>query len=260
MPQPYLSLEAELHDAFWEAEDEASEVALMADFLTRHPGPALEMGAGSGRLVVPLLEMGFEVEGLELSHDMLALAGNRAARTGVPATIHHGDMTTWNPTRQFSSILAPAFTLQLATDPAETLRHWHGLLESKGGLYLTVFIPYAELLGDLPENVWYEDHAATLPDGREGLLETRHRLDPENQTLHREHRYTLSGDPPASHQSLQSIRWFEHGQWASLLANSGFRVSRCFLDFDPSQQPADPDRVDFGGILTYEAVKNSVKT
>ncbi len=258
--QPYLSLEAELHDAFWEAEDDGSEVALMADFLKRHPGPALEMGAGSGRLMFPLLEMGFRVEGLELSRDMLALAEKRSTRWSVPGTIHYGDMTTWEPGRQFSSLLAPAFTLQLADDPAETLRHWHRLLSDHGALYLTVFIPYAELLGDLPENVWYEDHAATLPDGREGMLETRHRLDPQNQILQREHRYSLSGNPPASHQSCQSIRWFEHGQWVSLLESSGFNINRFFLDFDPSRQVSDPDRIDFDGILTYEAVKKPINS
>ena len=58
MSQPYLSLEAELHDAFWEAEDDASEVRLMADFLKKFPGRALEIGAGSGRLMFPLVQMG----------------------------------------------------------------------------------------------------------------------------------------------------------------------------------------------------------
>ena len=99
-------------------------------------------------------------------------------------------------------------------DPEATLRHWHGLLENGGGLYLTVFMPYAELLGDLPENEWYEDHKVTLPDGRRGLLETRHRLDHARQTVEREHRYSLSGDPPLTHESRQSIRWIEHGQIA----------------------------------------------
>ena len=73
MSQPYLSLEAELHDAFWAAEDDGSEIRLMADFLKTHPGPALEIGCGSGRLILPLIATGFDVEGLELSTDMLEI-------------------------------------------------------------------------------------------------------------------------------------------------------------------------------------------
>jgi SAM-dependent methyltransferase len=255
MSQPYLSLEAELHDAFWDAEDDGSEVRLMADFLEKFPGRALEIGSGSGRLMFPLVEMGLEVEGLELSQDMLEMGKIRAQRLGIKPVVHVGDMTNWNNGRKFSALLAPAFTLQLASDPQATLRHWHSLLENHGGLYLTIFMPYAELLGDLPENRWYEDHKITLPDGRVGLLETRHQLDRKRQIVEREHRYSLSGDPPKTYYSRQSIRWIEHPQIILMLRQCGFRVDRFILDFDPSRVVSDPDQVDFDGILTYFATR-----
>lgn len=255
MSQPYMSLEAQLHDAFWEAEDDGSEVALMAAFMKRHPGSALEMGAGSGRLLFPLVEMGFAIEGIELSTDMLDLGVARAECMGIHPPLHHGDMSTWDDGRKFSSILAPAFTLQLSNNLAATLRHWHGLLKENGGLYLTMFMPYAELLGDLPENEWYDDHQVTLADGRFGLLKTRHRLDHEKQIVEREHHYSLSGDSPVSFVSKQQIRWIEHSQITQLLAECGFRVDRFFVDFDPERRVADPDEIDFDGILTYYAAK-----
>ena len=251
MSQPYHSLEAELHDAFWEAEDDGSELRLMADFLKKHPGPALEIGAGSGRLMFPLVKLGYEVEGLELSRDMLKLAETRAAQMGVKPIIHEGEMATWRSNRKFSALLAPAFTLQLAADPEATLYHWHSLLENHGGLYLTVFMPYAELLGDLPENEWYEDHRATLSDGRKGLLITRHRLDRKKQLVHREHRYQISGSPPMNYESTQTIRWFEHPELLELLENCGFRSERLFLDFNPKATMENPENIDFEGIMTY---------
>ncbi len=258
MSQPYLSLEAELHDAFWEAEDDGSEVRLMAAFLTKFPGPALEIGAGSGRLMFPLVAMGLEVEGLELSRDMLDLATARAEEMSIQPLMHEGDMTSWSDGRKFAALLAPAFTLQLAVDPQATLQHWHGLLGNHGGLYLTLFMPYAELLGDLPENQWYDDHQVTLADGRDGVLETRHRLDRPRQLLEREHRYSLTGDPPVTHHSQQTIRWFEHAETVSLLARCGFRVDRFFVDFNPARVVADPDSTDFDGILTYHATRLAI--
>jgi SAM-dependent methyltransferase len=257
MSQPYLSLEAELHDAFWDAEDDASEVRLMAEFLKKYPGSALEVGSGSGRLMFPLVKAGLEIEGLELSQDMIALGKIRAERLGVKPVVYQGDMTCWHGGRRYAALLAPAFTLQLAADPEPVLRHWHSLLENHGGLYLTVFMPYAELLGDLPEHTWYPDHDATLPDGREGRLETRHHLERGKQLLHREHRYSLGGTPPQTHESKQTIRWIEHHEMLSLLERTGFHLEKFFLDFAPDKAVGDPDDTDFDGILTYHAVRSA---
>jgi len=73
--------------------------------------------------------------------------------------------------------------------------------------------------------------------------------------LEREHRYSLTGNPPVTHHSRQSLRWFEHAETVSMLAGCGFRVDRFFLDFDPSRRVPDPDQTDFDGILTYQATR-----
>jgi len=251
--QPYLSLEAELHDLFWAAEDDGSELRLMADFLRKHPGRALEIGCGSGRLLLPLLEFGFDVQGLELSEDMLALCRSRAAASGLQPVLYAGDMSTWAGETGFASLLAPAFTLQLAEDPDATLSHWHSLLVSCGSLYLTVFMPFAELDGDLPEGRWYQDHHAVMPDGTAALLETRHRLDRTAGRLLREHRYTVAGTPPRKYRSSQSLRWFTPAEMRGMLAEAGFEVLELFADFDPRFRPLDPDLGDFDGIFTCHA-------
>jgi SAM-dependent methyltransferase len=258
MSQPYHSLEAELHDAFWDAEDEGSELVLMTDFLKHHPGPALEIGSGSGRLMFPLCQQGFDLEGLELSDDMRALGRIRAEKLGVNAMVHAGDMTDWRPPRRYAALLATAFTLQLAADPAAVLRHWHTWLENHGGLYLTVFMPLAELSGDLPEHAWYPDHQAVLPDGRQGLLETRHRIDHQARIIHRQHRYSLAagkGKPACHYESKQAIRWIEHHEMLTLLAQSGFLLQRFHLDFDPAHTHSDPDPREWDGIVTYRAIR-----
>ena len=255
MSQPYLSLEAEFHDAFWAEEDDASEVALMADFLKQHPGRSLEIGSGSGRLLFPLLEQGFDVEGLELSGDMLALCREAAGEKGLDPTLHHGDMSVWHGGGKYHSLLAPAFTLQLSPDPAATLAHWRTLLEDDGGaLYLTVFIPFAELEGDLEENAWYPDHEATLPGGRTAKLDTFHQIDPEKQILDRRHRYYFADRPADFHESRQTLRWFTLDQMTAHLGAAGFRVARVFADFDPARPLTCSETDEFGGILTFHAV------
>ncbi|RYD65398.1 MAG: class I SAM-dependent methyltransferase, partial [Verrucomicrobiaceae bacterium] len=46
---------------------------MLDELLRGHPGISLEIGCGSGRLLLPLLQKGHNVEGLELSREMLDL-------------------------------------------------------------------------------------------------------------------------------------------------------------------------------------------
>jgi len=251
--QPYLSLEAELHDAFWEAEDPSSELSLMADFMNDHPGRALEIGSGSGRLLRPLLDQGFQIEGLELSPDMIAIGQQRSKPDQAPMIVHAGDMSKWESADPYAALLAPAFTLQLSQDPQATLNHWRLLLQPHGGLYLTVFMPYAELNGEVPENEWYDDHQAALPDGRSAILRTRHRIDHDQKEIHREHHYSITDQSETSYESKQIIRWIDHDEMQSLLQRAGFRLKRDFYDF--TQQSIDDglNCEEGTGIFTYLA-------
>lgn len=228
----YTSLEAELHDPFWESED-TPELKWLDALLTEFPGHALEVGCGSGRLLLPLLEKGHAVEGLEPSPDMLALC--RAKARDLKPVLHAGSMASFQTQRRYRAILIPAFTLQLSPDPTADLRFLRTLLRRDGILYLTVFLPFAELDGELPENEWYPDHEIELPAGGRASLQTRHRLDLEQQLLHREHHYRVEQNGTIrEHRSTQTIRWFEPKELAQLLADTGFRIDRALADFDES--------------------------
>lgn len=234
---PYTSLEALLHDAFW-ADEETPELQWIENLIEE---PALEIGCGSGRLLLPLLQKGLRIEGLDNSPDMLSLCRESAATLGIDPVLHEGDMTTFAPGKTYASLFVPAFTLQLAGDPAAALANFHALLTPGGLLYLTVFIPLAEIHGELPENKWYPDHETTLPDGRQASVHTRHTLDRKGRILHREHRYQLTGpDGTLEHVSRQSIRWFSPRQLSRLLTDTGFAVENAVADFD-DELPVDED-------------------
>lgn len=245
MSQPYQSLEAELHDALQDADGPSPEIPLMLAFLESLPGPALEIGCGSGRLLKPLREAGFEVEGLELSADMIA-----QAEPDLRASIHQADMSTWTPNQSYASLLVPAFSLQLASDPIATLKHWHGWLKPGGGLYLTTFVPYGELIGELPEGEWYLDHEATLASGDHATLKTRHELHDDEQKVTRHHRYQIEGKPETLYECTQIIRWGEPSQWREWLESAGFEVTKQFLDWNEEHTDTQPGPDDYDGIIT----------
>lgn len=233
----YQSLEASLHDAFWHSLGPSQELPLLVEFLKENPGTALEVGCGSGRLLLPLREQGFEVEGLELSQEMLELCRQKPG--GEHAPLHLGNMDDWSAPRSYDSILVPAFTLQLSANPAAALAHWHRALKPGGRIYVSTFTPLAEMQGDLPEMTWYPDHQTILENGNLATIHTKHQLDPDQQKLHRWHRYEIfspDGTSLNSHESQQTLWWYRRTEWKSLWKEAGFMIEQQIPDFRPKRK------------------------
>ena len=239
MSHSYQSLEATLHDPFWASEGPAVELEFLRNFLIEFPGLSLEVGCGSGRLLLPLLREGFQVEGLELSEEMIQLLEKAATSDQLCAAIHHGSMDAWTTEQRYQSISITSFTLQLADDPLAVLKHLSSLLVDDGALYVTNFIPLAEIQGELPENEWYEDHRIVLADGTMAIMRTRHQIDRLAQRLIREHHYQCidtQGNLIKEFHSKQKLQWFYRVPWKKMLEQAGFEVVRQYGDFEKNKK------------------------
>lgn len=65
---------------------ESTLISLDLAFAQRHfprPGRLLDLGCGSGRLLMPFARQGFQVLGVDLSEEMLRIAGEKAAAEGL---------------------------------------------------------------------------------------------------------------------------------------------------------------------------------
>jgi SAM-dependent methyltransferase len=72
--------------ARWWAEvnrPEAAELAYLRAAIARFGEPALDLGCGTGRLLVPLLEAGLDIDGTDVSSDMLGYAKTAAGAVGI---------------------------------------------------------------------------------------------------------------------------------------------------------------------------------
>jgi len=128
----YQGLEAQLHDVFWEAEAPGVELELIKHHLSGREGRVLEIGCGSGRILLPLLEAKYMVDGLDVSKDMLAILENNK-QAHQDCKLIHGEVigTDIKPYKHF---LIPAFTLMLMGENGglETLRYISNSIYSLG--------------------------------------------------------------------------------------------------------------------------------
>ncbi len=253
----YEQLEARLHDLFWASEGQSQELPLIEAFLAQHPGTALELGCGSGRLLLPLLTKGHAIEGLDNSPDMLRLCRQRSS--GHTPVLHHANMEDFDTGSSYSAITIPAFSLQLI-EPERippVLENIHAHLKAGGGLYLTLFIPWAELMGELEEGCWFLDHETSTAEGALARCYTRFQIEPMAQSLCREHRYEIvdsHGRLLEQSTSRQHLTWCCEGEMTQLLQNAGFAIEKVIGDFDPRVACDDQSQ-----ILTFLATRGADK-
>jgi SAM-dependent methyltransferase len=96
--------------------DYHDDLPFLREFARRTGGPLLELMCGTGRVLLPLAQAGFEVTGVDLSPAMLELARRRveSAGLGSQVTLIEGDAT---------SVELPANTFNLAFVAVNSFMH-----------------------------------------------------------------------------------------------------------------------------------------
>ncbi len=110
---------AEMYDLLFAPE--ADVVEFYAQQATRAAGPVLELGCGTGRILVPLAQRGRDVTGLDLSPAMLERAKAHAERAGVRVPLIRGDMRAFELKRRFDLVFVASNSLSHLAD-LESLR------------------------------------------------------------------------------------------------------------------------------------------
>ncbi|MEE8469507.1 MAG: class I SAM-dependent methyltransferase [Planctomycetota bacterium] len=78
--------------------------------------PALDVGCGTGRLLLTYLDLGLDVEGVEVSMEMIALCREAAVERGLEPTIHQVAMQDMDLERRYRTIRVPSSSFQLLTE------------------------------------------------------------------------------------------------------------------------------------------------
>jgi SAM-dependent methyltransferase len=126
-------------------EDIAFYLALSRRFA---PRKVLELGCGTGRITLPLAQLGFDVVGLDNQPEMLQKAEER--RRQAPSEIRQrlqfiaGDMRTWSAGADFDLILIPASSITHVLSLEDRLAVWktcHENLQPGGRLLVEAPMP-----------------------------------------------------------------------------------------------------------------------
>jgi SAM-dependent methyltransferase len=224
------------------------DVEYYAGLLAGVGGRILEPAAGTGRILIPLLEAGHEVEGLDTSPQMLAVCRQHCRDRGLDPVLHEADMTDFVRPEAYQAVIMPAGSFELLDGtPAaqQALACFRESLAPGGRLVLDIDPP--ELVtGPGPMRYWRRDACLWT-------LQVMHvEYDPAANQTTRLLRYEKWQDGGLLATELQ---WFRLQHWSlrefeGLLAGAGFTDVRVTADYREDHQPGPAS-----GIWTFHATR-----
>jgi SAM-dependent methyltransferase len=229
--------------------------------------PALDAGCGAGRLLVPWLQAGLDVDGCDVSADMVDRCRARAQREGLDPTLFVQALHELDPPRSYSTIVAcGCFGIgSTRAQDQEALRRFHDALEPGGMLLLDNEVPYAK--AGL-WRTWTKEERDRLPapwpvsgtcrqteDGTEFELRSRTTaVDPLDQTITLEMRAEKrrDGQTLATEEHAISLRSYFRDEIVLMLEKAGFADVDVRGEYNDAEPTADDE------FLVFVATRSEV--
>ncbi|MCJ7428977.1 MAG: class I SAM-dependent methyltransferase [Candidatus Nanohaloarchaeota archaeon QJJ-5] len=134
---------AEYYDLLYQHQD-MDDTAFYVEQAATTDGPVLEIGCGTGRIYLELLENGVDADGIDISPNMLATLKEKADDRGLEPSVQQADMTEFDLDRSYDLIIIPFRTFLHNTTKEQqlaTLNTCYDHLRAGGVLMLNFFQP-----------------------------------------------------------------------------------------------------------------------
>jgi ubiquinone/menaquinone biosynthesis C-methylase UbiE len=205
--------------------------------------PALDVGCGTGRLLLDYLAGGIDVDGVDISAEMLALCQDKAVALGLRPRLYQQAMEALDLPRRYRTIIVPSSSFQLLLDAAaarEAMGRFFAHLQP-GGTLAMPFIAFGP-----------EDEAGTefvreqtRADGAIVRKHARYRYHPVSQLESTDELFEVlvDGVVVESERSVRSpaTRGYTVEQAVELYREAGFEVEQVVSEFTDRPYEAGDD-------------------
>ena len=201
-------------------------------------GPVLDVGCGTGRIMLPCLKSGVDVEGLDLFPSMLARLRQKAAALGFDPQLYQANMTSFRLARHYALIMMPfnAFVHNLtADDQIATLKACRDHLQPGGLLAFDTAFPgpaWIGASGGARELEMETPHPETGLPVRMWDTRTFDRVKQLQYSYNEIEMLDATGKVIATHPSKTTLRWIYKAEMELLLRIAGFARWQILGGFD----------------------------
>lgn len=190
--------------------------------------PALDVGCGTGRLLLEFLADGLDVDGIDNSPEMLAICAEKARQSSLVVNLYEQGMEQLDLPRQYQTIIVPSCSFQLVPDLNDVKKSLDGFYRHLfAGGTLAISIWHIKKKGPAEWGDWWlvveKDGFA---DGKTLKRWERSLFDPQTQLRHTENRFELleGGEIVHTeyHRRSPELRNYTLDQLTNLLQQAGF--------------------------------------
>jgi len=218
------------------------DVEFFVNFALESGGPILEVGCGTGRVLIPTARAGIPISGLDLSGHMLDICRQKLKDEPLEVqdqvTLIQGDMRDFSLGKTFSLVTTPFRPFQhllTVEDQVSCLTSIRRHLEPGGALILDIFNPSLEAFtaDNLGEEIG-EEPEFTTPEGIKVLRFNKTiSRDIVNQIIQVELIYYLTHPDGQKERLVHAfpLRYLFRFEAEHLLSRCGFEVKEVYADY-----------------------------
>jgi len=243
----YYGMMAEFWDLFRGDTSTWEDRFFYFDVVKKYGQPVLDIGCGTGRILLDFVQRGIDIDGVDNSPDMLALLKQKAEKLNLNPKVYQQEMTEFSWPRKYQTILVPSSSFQLLLDeklpPAAIRRFYEHLLP--GGVlvmpFMTLWKEGDPLESEFSREVVRPEDSATIRRW------SSVRFDPETDLEHTVDRYEIVRDSQTvaceEHRQPPATRSYTQEQAVALYQEAGFKNIQVFHEF--TFEPVKPDDMTF---------------
>ena len=248
-PYQYDGLEAISYDLVDELSD-FDDYAFYRLLIESNPGPILDLGCGTGRILVPLAEEGMDVIGLDASPEMLAICRKKLGSGSENVRLVQGDIRRFDLNERFSMILIPGFSIQLLLEEDDLdacLKACLAHLKPGGQVIIPTYLPW-EMLESGFDRMPLEMHRESETDenGQRFVARQGWELDRFKQRLTLKNRFQQvdSSDTVLVEEDREmTIHWQLPYEVQSRLGQIGFSEIDVYGDFQTDKSAENSESI-----------------